>query len=159
MDADCAFLRARCEDHLWLNYQPDLAPRRHPAGASLRRRCLDARTFPEVSSAADAAAVKLRRTGFNVQEVVGDDSVVLHLQGELDMATAAHLRHALDHALTGDATGLVLDLTDLTFVDSTGINLFLSASRQAEDRDDLLRAAPVSQRVPGAPSRRSAPGE
>ncbi len=91
--------------------------------------------FPKIPGAADAAAVKLRRTGFNVQEVVGGDSVVLHLQGELDMATAAHLRHALDQALTGDASGLVLDLTDLTFVDSTGINLFLSASRQAEDRD------------------------
>ena len=91
--------------------------------------------FPTISGAADEAAVKLRRTGFNVQEVVGGDSVVLHLQGELDTATAAHLRHALSRALSGDATGLVLDLTDLTFVDSTGINLFLSASRHAEDRD------------------------
>lgn len=91
--------------------------------------------LPKLSGAADPAAGQLRRTGFNVQEVVGDDSVVLHLQGELDMATAADLRHALDRALIVDATGLVLDLTDLTFVDSTGISLLLSASRQAKDHD------------------------
>ena len=89
--------------------------------------------FPELSGVADATAGKLRRTGFNVQEEVDDDSVVLHLQGELDMATAAPLRRALDHALVGDATGIVLDLTHLTFVDATGISLFLSACRQAED--------------------------
>ena len=51
------------------------------------------------------------------------------------MATASHLRHALDDAMTEDATGLVVDLTVLTSVDSTGISLFLSACRQAEDLD------------------------
>lgn len=89
--------------------------------------------FPSVPGAEPSAATNLRRTGFNARAVVADDTVIIHLQGELDLATAGHLRRVVDASMADDATGLVLDLTDLTFVDSTGITTFLRAGRQAEN--------------------------
>ena len=90
-------------------------------------RPLPAVTCPELPGVAN-----LRRTGFNAHAVVVEDTAVLHLQGELDMATAGLLRRVLDEAMAEDVTGLLLDLTDLTFVDSSGIGLFVSAARQAQ---------------------------
>jgi anti-sigma B factor antagonist len=54
------------------------------------------------------------------------------LRGELDLATAAQLEHALAEA-GGD---VVLDLRGLTFMDSTGVRLLLEA---AEARGAELR--------------------
>lgn len=88
--------------------------------------------FPTVSDAAASAAANLRRTGFNALAVSGDHSVVVHLQGELDMSTADHLRQVLDGAMTRDAPGIVLDLAHLTFIDSTGIGVLVGASRRAQ---------------------------
>ena len=88
--------------------------------------------FPPVSDAAASTAANLLRTGFNALAVSGDRNVVVHLQGELDMSTVDHLRQVLDGAMTNDVDTLVLDLTHLTFIDSTGIGVLVSASRRAQ---------------------------
>ena len=89
----------------------------------------------EPFSAADAsaAAASLRRTGFNAQTVVFKGTAVLYLQGELDMATSGQLHDAVDGAMAEEVTGVVLDVAELTFVDSTGIGHLVSAKRRAED--------------------------
>ena len=87
--------------------------------------------FPTAADAAPSAAANLRRTGFNALAVSGGPNVVVHLQGELDMATADRLRQVLDGAMTRDADALVLDLTHLTFIDSTGIGVLVGASQRA----------------------------
>lgn len=90
---------------------------------------------PSTSSSADepATASLIRRTGFSVEPHEQGGSLVLHLQGELDTSTARQLRHALTSAMAGDATAIVLDLAELSFIDSTGIAVFLSALRRADD--------------------------
>lgn len=66
--------------------------------------------------------------------------VVLRLAGELDMATAPILAAALYAAVEGGAAGLVLDLTDLSFMDSTGIHVLRRAAVHAgADCPMLLR--------------------
>ncbi len=86
------------------------------------------------SSSGAAAGPALRRTGFHVELNEVDTTVVLRLEGELDTATARELRAALDSAMAGEATAIVLDLAELSFIDSTGIGVFLAASHQAETR-------------------------
>ena len=73
-------------------------------------------------------------SGFGVGVEDLDGAVVLWLRGELDLATAPELRHALRAALAADASTIVVDLAELTFVDSTGITELLTGH-------DLARAA------------------
>jgi anti-anti-sigma factor len=55
----------------------------------------------------------------------------LHLTGELDIATAPALEAAVDAALKRGAQRLLLDLSDLSFVDSSGLRLFIILSERA----------------------------
>jgi anti-anti-sigma factor len=57
------------------------------------------------------------------------------LRGELDLATAGHLETALSEA----SRPVVLDLTRLTFMDSTGVRVLLEA---AERSPGALRIIP-----------------
>ena len=54
--------------------------------------------------------------------VYADPQTVLHLSGELDLDGAAAFAAALD-PLTTRGGVILLDLADLTFMDSTGISL------------------------------------
>lgn len=76
-------------------------------------------------------AASLLRTGFLTSAGGTDDTMVLRLKGELDMATAPGLGRALDTALDGRPSTIALDLTDLTFVDSTGIRVLITGCRRA----------------------------
>ena len=86
------------------------------------------------SAFSGAAGPLLRRTGFYAEIHEIDQTVVLRLEGELDTATARELRAALATAMASDATSVVLDLAGLSFIDSTGIAVFLAACHQAESR-------------------------
>ena len=72
------------------------------------------------------------------------------LFGELDLATAERVQHGFEHAEASDAEAIVLDLSGLTFIDSTGVRLLLLAharSRADSDRLVLLRGPAAVQRV------------
>lgn len=61
------------------------------------------------------------------------DSVTLALAGELDLATADTVREKLAKARDDGASRVVVDLRELTFIDSTGIWLLLSAVKEDEE--------------------------
>jgi anti-anti-sigma factor len=78
-----------------------------------------------------------------------DDVAIVQPRGELDVATVERLRAALDG--TEDAGRLVLDLRDLTFIDSNGLHLLVALHRRAQ-RDGfeltlLAPAAPVDRPI------------
>ncbi len=84
------------------------------------------------------------RTGFGIWTTDVDGSVMVHLTGELDMASAPGLGRALDAVLDAGATALCLDVARLTFIDSTGIRVFVNACRRAQ-----RQGCPFSVRSPG----------
>jgi anti-sigma B factor antagonist len=51
----------------------------------------------------------------------GGPGLLLRFSGELDMVTAPGLRRRLEQAIVGGACGIVVDLTDVTFVDSLSL--------------------------------------
>src|SRR5215218_5027877 len=59
------------------------------------------------------------------------------LAGELDMSSAPALDRVLGPAVERGGTVLV-DLSELTFMDSTGINAFLKAARSLNGRGCLI---------------------
>jgi anti-sigma B factor antagonist len=74
----------------------------------------------------------------------------ISLAGELDLATATALQDELTRVEAGDASSIILDLSGLAFIDSTGIRLLLGAairSRADSQRLTLLRGGPAVQRA------------
>jgi anti-anti-sigma factor len=75
---------------------------------------------------------------------------IIRLEGELDLATADELERELLRVESTDALAIVLDLSTLEFIDSTGVRVLIQAdarSRANSDRLTLLRGPRAVQRV------------
>jgi anti-sigma B factor antagonist len=59
------------------------------------------------------------------------DVLVVVVRGEHDIYTAPGLRDRLDEALSANPTGVVVDLSGATFLDSSILGALLEARRQA----------------------------
>jgi anti-anti-sigma factor len=95
----------------------------------------------------------LRPAAFGELAVTADrtgDVHRIHLTGELDIGTIGRVEAELARAEAGDARLIVLDLSGLTFMDSTGVRLVLEAharSRADSDRLRLRRGSAAVQRI------------
>jgi anti-sigma B factor antagonist len=70
-----------------------------------------------------------------------DHMIRLALAGEFDLSNAAQLEDALKDVERDRPALLILDLRELTFMDSTGLRVMVSADSRA--RDDSRRLAVV----------------
>jgi anti-anti-sigma factor len=61
------------------------------------------------------------------------DTVLISLHGEFDRSCEAPFREEFGRALDARATGLVLDLRELKFIDSPGLRMLLSLHGTARD--------------------------
>ena len=75
--------------------------------------------------------------GFQVAVEREGEAAIVRPLGELDLATVGQLQDALG-ALREEGTPVVLDLEGLTFIDSSGLRLLLTASAAAEDAGQEL---------------------
>jgi anti-anti-sigma factor len=73
--------------------------------------------------------------------------VVVHLHGELDMANAADLVELLGRAGGTPPLPVVVDLSELAFVDSSGLNALVTASRSVEEAGGSIVFAQPSAHV------------
>src|SRR3954465_7063887 len=60
------------------------------------------------------------------------DVVCVGLSGELDLSRALLLEQELRAVESGEPTGIVIDLSELEFVDSSGLARLIAAKRRAE---------------------------
>jgi anti-sigma B factor antagonist len=78
-----------------------------------------------------------------------DDTVYVRPVGELDLGTVEQFRQALSEA-ESERTDLVIDLRDLTFIDSTGLHELIQARQRLEQqgrRLALVRGKAPVQRI------------
>ncbi|GAB2764826.1 STAS domain-containing protein [Streptomyces bullii] len=80
------------------------------------------------------------------QHTTADGVHVLTLAGEIDHTTAGTFRQALT-ADDGSAQYTVIDFRDVTFMDSSGINVLVAANNAARACDGWLRLAHTPTRV------------
>jgi anti-anti-sigma factor len=66
-----------------------------------------------------------------------DDPHGVRLTGEIDMATAPALTEALLAAMAGGKT-ITIDMADVTFMDSSGLQAILTAAAEATTEDPLV---------------------
>jgi anti-anti-sigma factor len=80
---------------------------------------------------------------FSVIVSTNGDRATVALRGELDLSGVDRARQAIEQAESGNAPLLVLDLSELDFIDSTGLEVMLRAARRAhEDGRRLIVARP-----------------
>jgi anti-anti-sigma factor len=84
---------------------------------------------------------------FSVTVSKDGDRATLELRGELDMSGTDRLQVALEQAEEPPSGLLVLDLSKLDFIDSTGLEVLLRAARRAHDSGRRLIVARPSRYV------------
>ena len=91
-------------------------------------------------------------------EVVGQ-VVVADLDGEIDMSNARALGEALSRQVNNEALGLVVDLTDISYVDSAAVRIIYGLHERLEMRGQQIRlvvapASPIADalRIAGVPA-------
>jgi anti-sigma B factor antagonist len=72
---------------------------------------------------------------------------LLTVDGELDHHTAPQLRAALDEVAFGPGSLLVIDLTRLTYCDSTGITAMVTAHQRAQTAGGFLSLAGLNHEL------------
>jgi anti-anti-sigma factor len=102
----------------------------------------------------DAPVGKLR-----VTTQLRDGIAVIEARGEIDLETADALAAALRAQIAADVDGIVLDLLDVPFMDSSGLKQLMAASNELHDRlvvvlspgspvGRLLELAEIAERIP-----------
>jgi anti-anti-sigma factor len=71
---------------------------------------------------------------FHVTVEPSEDAIIVRATGEIDMSTVDLLRRELDTA-RAEAAAALLDLSGVTFMDSTGLHLLLEASHSSTTSD------------------------
>ena len=69
-------------------------------------------------------------------------AVVIHLVGELDLYNAPEVRAALLELCSEQPERLVVDLSEVDFVDSTALGVLIEARMKLANRQAFLLAAP-----------------
>lgn len=96
------------------------------------------------STAAEAQSRAPRRTtdGFSVNLVAAYEhdpgAAMLGVHGEIDLATAPRLREVLRPVVEGDTRSVVVDLSEVTFMDSTGVHVLLETLQRLAAQDRRL---------------------
>ncbi len=78
----------------------------------------------------------------------GEELVIVHLTGELDISVTEPTGQRIAAAVPSSAHGVVIDMTGLDFIDSSGISmLFKVARRVGSHRQQLRVVAPAGNAV------------
>jgi anti-sigma B factor antagonist len=77
--------------------------------------------------------------GIDLKTEEGGDTLVFGLRGSLDLATAPTVRAALTDATDQGRHEIIVDLTQLEFLDSTGLGVLIGAHRRVVEKNGSLR--------------------
>jgi anti-sigma B factor antagonist len=75
------------------------------------------------------------------------DACVVALKGEVDVYTAPALRERLIEASETDCAAVVVDMTDVDFIDSSGLGVLVSALKRVRERDGQMRIVTTKEPI------------
>lgn len=84
---------------------------------------------------------------FAVSETEYDGTVVLRVEGEVDVSTAPELRERLLSIVDGDCHLAVVDLSNVSFVDSTALGVLVSGAKRLRGAGGDLRLVVTQPRI------------
>jgi anti-sigma B factor antagonist len=74
----------------------------------------------------------------DIQNAESGAACVVTVRGDIDLASAADFESALRTALEAAPASIVIDLAALSFMDSSGLRVLVSLSKEAESRGATL---------------------
>ena len=87
-------------------------------------------------------ASKLNRPAVKTVDRRNGGAVVVHLAGELDLYNAPEVRGALIALASEQPERLVIDLSEVDFVDSTALGVLIEVRTKLENHRSFLLASP-----------------
>lgn len=89
----------------------------------------------------------VRPTQFKIEQTAADRTRTLSISGELDIATTPQLEREVNRAIAEKANTILIDLENLSFIDSSGLRMFLHLNQQAAQDGWRLTIANPSEQV------------
>ena len=83
---------------------------------------------------------------FQIEPERVEDTVVVRLGGEFDLAGEEHFDRMVE-SLAGESQTIVIDLSGLTFIDSTGLRALLRAWKASQNGGPSLAVIPGTGQV------------
>jgi anti-sigma B factor antagonist len=84
---------------------------------------------------------------FEIIEDTAGQHPVISVRGEVDLVTAPQLHDVLLSAFSVDTPGGVVDLSDVTFLDSTGLSVLVTAQKHCRDNGGAIELVITSPSV------------
>ena len=82
-----------------------------------------------------------------IETTPGSDRYVITVSGEVDLATSPDLDAAIIAGLDSGAGSLVVDLTDVSFMDSSGLGVIVRGLKRCREADKDLDLVITNERV------------
>jgi anti-anti-sigma factor len=80
-------------------------------------------------------------------EIIHDPKLAVKLHGEIDYANVGEVKEVVDLALEECPTGFVVDLSDVTYLDSAGIQVILYAYKRIYNAGGELTVVVANRQV------------
>jgi len=74
----------------------------------------------------------------SMRGVLGEGVGLVQLEGEVDLATAPAFKADIEQLLADGYVNVVVDLTRVTFIDSTALGVLIGSVRRLRERDGRL---------------------
>ncbi len=84
---------------------------------------------------------------FEVSKESGSGYVLVSVVGEVDVATAPQLRGLLQEAVAEGSPTVAVDLTGVTFIDSTALGVLIEAKKLCDGEGGTMRIAVSEPRI------------
>ena len=76
----------------------------------------------------------------------GNQSIIA-LAGEIDAYTVTNLKETFDSVTKKEGQEVIVDLEHVTYMDSTGLGVFIGALKSAKESDSELKLVNIQDRV------------
>jgi anti-sigma B factor antagonist len=80
-------------------------------------------------------------------EELGEGRAVLRVEGRLNLVTAPELRAAVERAVAAGTPRVVIDLSGVAFIDSSGLGMVIAGLKHARQAGGELRIAAAGEQV------------
>lgn len=72
---------------------------------------------------------------------------IVSFKGEIDVAASIQVRDVLKNLIDKGKVNIIIDFSDVTFIDSSGLGVIVVAYRNAKEKGGSIKFANVNQRV------------
>jgi anti-sigma B factor antagonist len=109
-----------------------------PNNSTVNFECdpLDGYNLPRLLAQVKESAVAMELEIATEQD---GSSCMLTLTGEVDVYTAPQLKAQLVELIEGGCSNVVVNMESVSFIDSSGLGVLVSALRRARERDGIVR--------------------